>query len=306
MTPAARARRAAALAVDTLCRLIGREPVVRAARFTLNRARLDLPNSPALNGEYALHEWLLAAQPAATPMTALDIGANTGEWSRALLAAARRHGVRHLSLHAFEPASATHRLLVDNVPAMVEVNRLAVSAAAGEATLHIVGSGAGTNSLYGSVGSGAPVRTERVPTTTVDDYATAHRLRRLDLVKIDTEGNDFAVLRGALRCFRARMISVAQFEYNHRWIQARHYLNDVFDLLGPLGYRIGKLTVRGVEFYPGWDPELETFVEANYLACTAEAAARLPRVAWWKRPNRGATRTVVAPSTTREGDPLCT
>jgi hypothetical protein len=38
-------------------------------------------------------------------------------------------------------------------------------------------------------------------------------------------------------------------------------------VLAPLGYSLGKLTPRGVEFYPGWDAELETFVEGNYVAC---------------------------------------
>jgi len=37
-----------------------------------------------------------------------------------------------------------------------------------------------------------------------------------------------------------------------------------------------------VEFYPGWDADLETFVEGNYLACDPDAAAKLPAVRWWK------------------------
>jgi hypothetical protein len=45
------------------------------------------------------------------------------------------------------------------------------------------------------------------------------------------------------------------------------------------GYRTGKLTSRGVEFYPGWDPDLETVVEGNYVACTPTAAGNLPAVA---------------------------
>ena len=67
---------------------------------------------------------------------------------------------------------------------------------------------------------------------------------------------------------------MAQFEYNHRWILGRFFLRDAFELVQAFGYRVGKLTPRGVEFYPGWDPELETFVEGNYVAC-APAAARI-------------------------------
>jgi hypothetical protein len=77
-------------------------------------------------------------------------------------------------------------------------------------------------------------------------------------------------------------ISVVQFEYNHRWISAHFFLRDAFEFLLPLGYRIGKLTPRGIEFYPAWDPDLETFVEGNYIACDQEAATILPTVAWWK------------------------
>ena len=62
----------------------------------------------------------------------------------------------------------------------------------------------------------------------------------------------------------------------------RSFLRDAFELLGPLGYRLGKLTPHGVEFYPGWDAELETFVEGNYLACVPQVAERLPSVVWWK------------------------
>jgi hypothetical protein len=39
-----------------------------------------------------------------------------------------------------------------------------------------------------------------------------------------------------------------------------------------------------VEFYPAWDPGLETFAEGNYVAVAPEAAARLPAVAWPRAP----------------------
>jgi hypothetical protein len=102
------------------------------------------------------------------------------------------------------------------------------------------------------------------------------------LVKIDTEGHDLTILRGAGALLAGHRIAVAQFEYNHRWVFARAFLRDAFELLAGHGYQIGKLTPKGVEFYPGWDPDLETFVEGNYVACTPAVADRLPTVAWWK------------------------
>jgi FkbM family methyltransferase len=274
------ARRMAAGATDAICATVGRRHAVRVARFALHRARRDVPNDPVTNGEYALQRWVLAATTHTDVVTVFDVGANAGEWSRAFLECARRCGrLDGLRLHAFEPSGYTCRLLAENLPATAQVNQVAMSATAGEATLHVRGPGAGTNSLHQACGH---VRSEKVLTTTVDAYVAQHAVDRVDLLKVDTEGHDLAVLRGARECLRAGLISVAQFEYNHRWVHARQFLKDAFDLLQPLGYRIGKLTPRGMEPYPGWDPELETFVEGNYLACTPQAARRLPQVAWWK------------------------
>jgi hypothetical protein len=142
--------------------------------------------------------------------------------------------------------------------------------------------GAGINSLHEPARPLAGATTEEVATTTLDAYADHAGLDQITLVKIDAEGHDLAVLRGARKLLVEHRILAVQFEYNHRWIAARSFLRDAFELLVPLGYRLGKLTPRGVEFYPGWDADLETFVEGNYVACVPQVAGRLPSVVWWK------------------------
>jgi FkbM family methyltransferase len=276
-------RAALGIGVAVLCGLVGRRAVVRASRFVLNHARLDLVNSPATNGEYALQNWVLGQATAGEAVTALDVGANVGSWSRMLLS---RAGPTRVHLHAFEPAADAYRALVDELPATVRVNRVAVSDRCGQATLHLVGPTAGTNSLHAAE-PGLP--TQPILTVTIDTYLSDHAIERVDLLKVDTEGHDYAVLRGAAATFAAGAIGVVQFEYNHRWIHARRYLKDVFDLLGPYGYHVGKLTPSGIEWYPAWDHELETFIEANYVGCTAAWARRLPAVAWWKQPGQSST-----------------
>ncbi|NDL57647.1 FkbM family methyltransferase [Phytoactinopolyspora mesophila] len=273
------ARRAAGRSVTVLCSVVGRRQVVRVARFVLHRSRLDLPNDPRTNGEYALQGWVLTALPATTPLTVMDVGAHVGAWSQNLLALAGSSAPR-LDLHAFEPSRHTHRLLAVNLPETARVNRLAVTDRAGDVALHTIGRVAGRNSLLPQRTTSAQV--EQVGATTIDDYLAQQDIEHVDLMKIDAEGHDCRVLRGAERSFERRAVSIAQFEYNHRWVHGRCFLKDVFDLLSPLDYRIGKLTPRGVEWYPAWDPDLETFVEGNYLACTPELARRLPGIRWWK------------------------
>lgn len=276
-------RAVAGRAVDLLSAVAGRHRVVRAARFSLNRARLDVPNRPATNGEYALQRWLMRHVPGR--ITALDVGANAGAWSQAMLRCAGDSGRAHdLDLHAFEPSGFTAERLRRVLPASAHVNRLAMSDTDGEATMHVAFPGAGTNTLHpgteGAVLAGTD--TETVRTSTVDAYLQRAGIDQVCLLKVDTEGHDFFVLRGAERSFRAGAIAVVQFEYNHRWVHSRRYLKDVFDFLQPFGYRIGKLTPHGMESYDRWDAELETFVEGNYLACSPAFADRLPQVPWWK------------------------
>jgi FkbM family methyltransferase len=277
-------RTAAATATDLACRAVGRRQVIRAARLVLRRARLDVPNDLSSNGESSLQRWVLALSPPGQAVHVADVGANVGRWSRSMLAAARGAGrLPDLDLHAFEPSRYTFARLSEALAGeSVSLNQVALCDRSGTSTLHVVAPGAGTNSLHRPLGVPADAATEQVPTITLDAYAAQAGLEHVTLVKIDTEGHDLTVLRGARGLFTDHRISVAQFEYNHRWVYARSFLCDAFELLEPLGYRLGKLTPRGVEFYPHWDADLESFVEGNYVACASDVAGRLPSIAWWK------------------------
>lgn len=274
-------RKVAATATDAACCALGRRAVIRAARYVLLRARLDYPNNMTVNGELALQRWTLALAPGGEVHVA-DVGANVGLWSRSLLAAASVAGrASDVRLHAFEPdAGAYARLERSLGGTRASLGAVALSDRQGTSAFHVVAPAAGTNSLHPA--TGVPAATETVPTITLDSYAAGSGVPGFALVKIDTEGHDLAVLRGACGLLAEHLIAVVQFEYNHRWVFARAYLRDAFDLLTGLGYRIGKLTPKGVEFYPGWDAELETFVEGNYVACEPRAAEALPAVRWWK------------------------
>jgi FkbM family methyltransferase len=277
-------RRVGVTATDLACLTLGRRQVVRASRFVLRRASLDGPNDMRSNGEQFLQKWILDIIPLGRKMHVLDVGANVGQWSGSMLAAARQAGrLEDLDLHAFEPSSYTFALLSEALGSNpVRLQQVALSERSGSSILHVIGPGEGTNSLHILPTRQTDTTTEEIATTTLAEYADRARLDDIALVKIDTEGHDLSVLRGAGRLFTEQRICVAQFEYNWRWVGARSFLCDAFELLNPAGYQLGKLTSRGVEFYPRWDADLETFVEGNYVAALPSVAAELPAVAWWK------------------------
>ncbi len=277
-------RHAVATTTDVACHILGRRNVVRVARFVLNRARFDVPNDMHINGEFWLQRRILELSPVGQDIHVVDVGANVGLWSVAMLAAARQAGrFGDLDLHVFEPSSYTFACLSEALGMhSVTLRQLALCERLGSSTLNVIAPGAGTNSLHEQPEASAGIATEEVTTTTLDTYADYAGLDHITLLKIDTEGHDHAVLRGAQRLFGEQRILITQFEYNHRWVYARSFLRDAFELLEPLGYRLGKLTPQGVEFYPGWDADLETFVQGNYVACTQWAAGNIPTVTWWK------------------------
>lgn len=270
--------RTATVAVDVMCRIAGRRNVVRAARFALSRARIDFGFNRQLNGEYALQGWILDLQPCGGRVHVVDVGAHVGKWSRPFLSLAESRGrLDEVDLHAFEPCTDTFRQLKEglgNYP--VNLQQMALSDHPGRMTLHIAAADSELNSLH--MAPGLHTTDENVLATTLDAYAREACLSRIDFLKIDAEGHDFDVLKGATGLLREGRIAVTQFEYAECWIYARHYLQDIYGLLDPLGYQIGKLSPLGVEFYPNWNSRLETFRGAMYVACRKDVAERLPRV----------------------------
>jgi FkbM family methyltransferase len=87
--------------------------------------------------------------------------------------------------------------------------------------------GGRTNSLSPVSGP----RTELVPVTTLDEFVLQSALETVVMAKIDAEGLDALILRGAETALTRGVIEVVQFEYNWRWLLFHQCLRDVFDLI---------------------------------------------------------------------------
>lgn len=168
-------------------------------------------------------------------MVFLDVGANVGYYS--LLAATRI--APGGAVHAFEPVAAQHAALCANLRLNhlehVTVNRLIVSETRGTMEIHI---GDHDNSGVASVGiaGSGNSKTETVDAISLDDYIREQRLPKVDVVKIDVEGHEPNVLRGALvllRTFRPMLL----LEVKDRLLrQTGSSAAQVYDLLAREGY----------------------------------------------------------------------
>lgn len=238
---------------------VARKLMWRLGRKMYTYARGDGQNDPRINGEYWLLDHVLKASPGRRIL--LDVGANRGDWTAKALESAQTQSEIHV--HSFEPSLATRLMLTtrfkDN--AFVTVQPYALSEAVGEAGFYSSDDGAGTNSLSPSSG----VNVERVKLITIDLFLQQSGIPAVSMAKIDTEGFDLLVLRGAEKSLLGGRIEVVQFEYNWRWLLNHASLRDVFDFISNKPYRLGKLVGEAIEFYETWHFELDRYFENNYV-----------------------------------------
>lgn len=231
----------------------------RIGRKLYMLARGDGQNDPSLNGEY----WLLDVflQASSGPQVLLDVGANKGDWTAQALGSGKASKIVHI--HAFEPSQATRKMLTDRFVGRdaVTIQPYALSATVGEATFYSEEDGGGTNSLSQLSG----LKAEVVKLTTIDEFLQQTGIDAIQMVKIDTEGFDLLVLKGAEKSLSEGVIELVQFEYNWRWLLNHSCLRDIFDLIADKPYRFGKLVGNSIEFYDQWHFELDRFFENNYV-----------------------------------------
>jgi len=141
----------------------------------------------------------------------LDVGAHVGV--HALRAARRLRDLRGGGVIAFEP-TADSAAAIRAAAARNGLDMQVVEAALGEheGTVEIRGDpryGAHDAGVRSQFGEGDVV--QRAPVTTLDAWATANRLDRLDVVKLDIEGAEILALRGArgtLTRLRPRLLAI--------------------------------------------------------------------------------------------------
>ena len=163
-----------------------------------------------------------------------DVGANFGYYSLVLAHALRRN----CTVYAFEPNPPTFEFLCKNISLndiqnVVHAHRLGLSDCDGEASLA---------ESIGNSGAATLVAGHGIQVTTLDVFVRKNNLPRVDLIKIDVEGLERSVLRGAQGVIQnqpAPMILIEVHPYTLR--RAGTSPSDLIHDLGCLGYRIYEL-----------------------------------------------------------------
>jgi FkbM family methyltransferase len=165
--------------------------------------------------------------------TIVDVGANTGQ--SALRFRAAFPSARIISL---EPIRDTFdELLGRTADLNVECHRLAVGSSAGRATMYLTPFSV-TSSLVPPPAE--ELRgTEEVEVATLDDFLRDNGVSDVDLLKVDAEGYDLEVLKGAESTLASGRVRFVMVEIGFHRRDDRHPLfDDVRDLLTVYGYSV--------------------------------------------------------------------
>ncbi|HST02681.1 MAG TPA: FkbM family methyltransferase [Usitatibacter sp.] len=211
---------------------------------------------------------VLALLAGRAPRVVLDVGANRGDWSR------MAEGLLPQAvIHAFEIVPDTFRTLSQNVAGKPRIvphplgladteGDIEVFFAEGRSEIATCVTGV-SESIHGYSPPRVPARV-----TTGDLFCEREGIERIDFLKLDVEGFEPNVLRGFARMLQGGHICAMQFEYGYGNVVSRFLLRDYYELLAPLGMRIGKIYPRSVEFRD-YDLRREDFLGPNFLAVHA-------------------------------------
>lgn len=170
----------------------------------------EVQNAILLRGAYEPEVWDALRVHASGAEVLWDVGSNVGGIA---LLAARSGKVR--AVHAFEPHPQTYALLLQHVllNSDVPIPLVAHNVALGsrEEVLHM-GSGPVGNTGGASFAFGPDAKGFDVPCTTVDEIVRRGAAPPPDLLKLDVEGWEPEVLRGAINTFARHLPKAIVFE----------------------------------------------------------------------------------------------
>jgi FkbM family methyltransferase len=223
------------------------------------------------DGNPETHEARLLERLLGPGMVVVDVGANHGLFS---LEAAHWIGPSGV-VHAFEPTPRTRELLLENLQAnqidCIQVFPEALGEAPGTARLRVHHELSGLNSLADDEITWNQRRLAadeviEVPVNTLDLHAARAGLPRIDFLKIDVEGFELSVLRGARRLLGERrvgwlLLEVGDVTCANAGVQPEEILCE----LALSGYLMREITPSGTA-----GPVVQSFpagsFSANYLA----------------------------------------
>lgn len=222
--------------------------------------------APDVNGE----QWLISLLD--DPRVLIDVGFHRGDWSREAI-----ERYPSATIYGFDPWPRAREFFVDcNFRGDVQLFDLALSNVEGGSPFYDYDDACNSLALR-DLESPHVKNTYDVSVTTLDRWCERHNVEHVDLLKVDVEGFDLAVLEGARGLLDAQAIDVFLFEYASGWVGSKRFLGEAVRYVGERGYSLFKLFPKFLAPFT-YRIQHETFAGAMFvgLSRAALASGRFP------------------------------
>jgi FkbM family methyltransferase len=158
---------------------------------------------------------------------AIDVGAYVGMWSVKAAIAVGRNG----KVVAVEPSDENRKWLVGNIEGLpVAVVPVVVSDKNGTEKFYVSNVTSCNSIVY------KQSKSIELPSRTIDQIVVDEHLPHVDFIKVDAEGAELKVLRGAIETLKGNNVRLAIASY-HETAEGVPEVDEVVRLLNGLGYR---------------------------------------------------------------------
>jgi FkbM family methyltransferase len=185
-----------------------------------------------------------------------DVGANVGLYVKAVQEVFQGRA----RIYAFEPSIYTFNKLRKNTEG-ISSYPFGFGSKNEKVDLYYTELGSGHNSVYDRQVCNFKNK-ETVELRTIDSFCFENNIKYIDLLKIDVEGNELEVLKGA----KETIIKNIQFEFGGTNIDSRTYFRDFWNLLHDK-YNIYRIVKDGIcEIKEYSESANEIFTKIDYFA----------------------------------------
>lgn len=197
--------------------------------------------------------------------TIFDVGANEGNYTKLLMKIFKSSS----TIHAFEPSKKTFKILSKNFSGNknIVLNDFGLGKKNEKVTLYSFGKYSGLSSIFDRKLEHKNFKgktSQIVRIKTLDRYCQEKKIKKIDFLKLDVEGNEINVLKGSERMLKSRSIDLIQFEFGGCNIDSRTYFRDFWHLLK--NYEIYRILKDGLYLIQKYDEKDEIFTTTNFLA----------------------------------------